>query len=416
MTGATADPGLAVERDPCAAEIVEPAPPEALLDCRQRFVPDNGALMRIGIGLPRARILAGLLVILASAAAWLPDRIEAFGPGLDPSWIDSLNEFARSPFAFGRDFVFTYGPLGYVLRPLDLHENLRNAFAWRVFVDLSVAALLIHRLLGGLGLRQVAAAALGFASLPALGVEFEYQINAALLFACVLALNMSRGARLATLAVASCASAALAFMNLGVGVVALAILSASWLILRRRDPRAVFASVAAYGAAGLSLALLLFSSSQDLRSWLSLSAQVVRGYDTAMATWNGPWAPLALALAVLAALCAATVLLTRSRSEAAPAMWLGLVPIALSFKHSFVRHDQEHLAPFFALTCALALTIVVSSNRVREVSAAGALTLLCLVTLGLSTASEALSGRSGRPGCKWIACRIDGELRSAGRP
>jgi hypothetical protein len=361
-----------------------------------------------GIGSPRARILAGLLVILACAAASLPDRIEAFGPGLDPSWIDSLNEFARSPFVFGRDFVFTFGPLGYVLRPLDLHENLRDAFAWRVFADLSVTALLIHRLLSGARLWQVAAAALGFAALPAVGVEFEYQINAALLFACVSALNMNRGPRLATLTVASCASAALAFMNLGVGAVALAILSASWLLLLllRRDRRAVFASVGAYGAAGLAFARFLFPSSRDFQSWLLLSAQLVRGYDTAMAIWDGPRAQLALALAVLAALCAGTALLTRAKSESAPAVWLGLVPIALSFKHSFVRHDPEHLAPFFALTCALALTIVVSSNKVREISAAGALALLSLITLGLSfdtrlrpleiaLASDQRSGRRG---------------------
>jgi hypothetical protein len=362
--------------------------------------------MRIGIGSPRTRIFAGLLVILACAAASLPDRIEAFGPGLDPSWIDSLNELARSPFAFGRDFVFTFGPLGYVLRPLDLHENLRDAFAWRMFADLSMAALLIHRLLSGARLWQVAAAALGFAALPAVGVEFEYQIIAALLFACVSALKMNRGPRLATLTAAAFASAALAFMNLGVGAVALAILLASWLLLLRRDPLAVFVSAGATAASGLALARFLFPSFRDFQSWLSLSAELVRGYDAAMAIWDGPRVQLALALAVLAALCAGTALLTRAKSESAPAAWLGMVPVALSFKHSFVRHDPEHLAPFFALACALALTIVVSSNKVREVSAAGALALLSLVTLGLSFDSRlypleialASDHRSGRRG------------------
>ena len=52
------------------------------------------------------------VAILSVPAPWA-----SYGTGLDPSWILGLNLAHSQGLVAGRDMVFTYGPLGYLLYP-----------------------------------------------------------------------------------------------------------------------------------------------------------------------------------------------------------------------------------------------------------------------------------------------------------
>lgn len=54
--------------------------------------------------------------------------------GLDASWTFGLNQFYFSPYKFGRDVIFTYGPLGFVCYPEHIGHNLIIALAIRIFL------------------------------------------------------------------------------------------------------------------------------------------------------------------------------------------------------------------------------------------------------------------------------------------
>lgn len=64
-------------------------------------------------------------------------------PGLDSSWVFALNHFAHGPELFGRDLVFTYGPLGFLAVPQNIGSNLVLAAA----VHIGVWCLLLYLLL-----------------------------------------------------------------------------------------------------------------------------------------------------------------------------------------------------------------------------------------------------------------------------
>ena len=53
-------------------------------------------------------------VFTALALFTLPTPLDGAGAGLDPSWVIGLHLAADKGMIFGRDLVFTYGPLGYL--------------------------------------------------------------------------------------------------------------------------------------------------------------------------------------------------------------------------------------------------------------------------------------------------------------
>ncbi len=56
-----------------------------------------------------------LVIILIS----FPVPIRALAPGIDPSWMAGINWATAKQLVFGRDIVFTYGPLAFALCPVD---------------------------------------------------------------------------------------------------------------------------------------------------------------------------------------------------------------------------------------------------------------------------------------------------------
>jgi hypothetical protein len=87
-----------------------------------------------------------LLTVLYLAAVALPSPPRTWGAGLDASWVHALNMAHRDGLVFGRDIVWTYGPLGY-LRYFDIASG---SFGWGVlyqFITYSVWLLAALRLI-----------------------------------------------------------------------------------------------------------------------------------------------------------------------------------------------------------------------------------------------------------------------------
>src|SRR3990172_4967501 len=57
-------------------------------------------------------------IIILTLGIWtMPGLLESPTFGLDPSWRIGLNMAMMKNFQFGRDIVFTSGPLGYIVQP-----------------------------------------------------------------------------------------------------------------------------------------------------------------------------------------------------------------------------------------------------------------------------------------------------------
>ncbi len=89
-----------------------------------------------------------LLIWIGLALLPMPPQIPI--TGLDASWAHALNVAHARNFIFGRDIVFTFGPLGYLLYPLPGTVPALAAFAtgWIVHAFFLLGLLLIWRSLG----------------------------------------------------------------------------------------------------------------------------------------------------------------------------------------------------------------------------------------------------------------------------
>ena len=61
-------------------------------------------------------------------------NFQPVSPGLDASWVFAMNYYAHGPELFGKDLVFTYGPLAYLAVPENVGSNLITAAAVHVVV------------------------------------------------------------------------------------------------------------------------------------------------------------------------------------------------------------------------------------------------------------------------------------------
>ena len=68
--------------------------------------------------------------------------------GLDNSWVYFINKAVYTNFKFGRDIIFTYGHLGYLINPLNIGDNILFSFIFKFVVyviNVSSVYILIKR-------------------------------------------------------------------------------------------------------------------------------------------------------------------------------------------------------------------------------------------------------------------------------
>ncbi|MEH2064109.1 MAG: hypothetical protein V7K50_17890 [Nostoc sp.] len=67
--------------------------------------------------------------------AFLPLPV-GVGVGLDPSWKYAISRAALEKFVFGKDIIFTYGPLGYLIHGSVLDQNFYVILLFRLIIEL----------------------------------------------------------------------------------------------------------------------------------------------------------------------------------------------------------------------------------------------------------------------------------------
>jgi hypothetical protein len=297
--------------------------------------------------LPSAAVAAAGSVALALLAWEVPGFLPQ--PGFDHSWQIALHLAAVDHLDFGRDVVFTYGPLGFLSQPLLVSEwtgvaSSLYAFAAQVALALVVlvaAARVYGRLLGAV----VAFAALGLTLLVS-----DIPVYLAF-FAAVWALERAEPPQEAWLVPVCGAVAAFELLvKLNGGVVCL--LLAALFVWRLPPGRVRSELVLAAAFVGTLVVLWLASGNPVglLPVWIERSRQLISSYTNAVALapagrgGEAIWAAVLLA-GGLALLSTRARRLPRGRFAA-----LALVAAVYAFayvKEGFVRADFHSLY-FFA--------------------------------------------------------------------
>jgi hypothetical protein len=315
------------------------------------------------IGKAGGKVLSFVLFLVLWLAL-LDFSKQVAGPNLDQSYAQAFGYFLKHDFQAGKDYIFTYGPLGYFLHTAYDPDLFWYKFAWEIAIKF-VLALMFCRLFGSYS--AYSARLLLGAIVLVFALRLLRMHDSLYLFLILSAGSMALASPKPSLVTLVSTALLLVILSLAkftyflLAASAMALLTAQ---LLTRKPR-LWAVVPAGVYAGGFLVLwgVLRQSLANLPMYLSTSLQVASGYVEAMSL-QGDRTEIYLAIAIVIMLIAALLgHPTRERLSVRHLAMLTLLGLGLflQWKHGFVRHDTHALSFFdFALLVALTLPALFS--------------------------------------------------------
>ena len=296
----------------------------------------------------------GFYILVAYAAmATFPVSGYPVDRGLDESWRFGLNQFYFSPYKFGRDVIFTFGPLGFVCFPEHIGLNLIIALAIRLLIWAVLLGVLIvayrRKQLDTTGC-FIAAGSLVVAHF-ALSYFLDYMLaSAALMLILWRGPEMAHSVRVTVLLVVLNSLAFLSKTSAYVMVTASLIVYACLLNWKdHKKPNLASAiAVASIIMAPLGVFLFYDRSFTDLGLYLIRCGEIISGYSAAMSLPGLPgrdvWSVILLLVLIVGfGVCSAW------------RKWLGwevvgcvCASVAFCVKHGVVR-VQGHMPVFYGV-------------------------------------------------------------------
>jgi hypothetical protein len=307
-------------------------------------------------------IAARWLLFLFAALLACPIRYWPLDPNWDNTWIFALNYAAAHGLAFGRDVVWTTGPLGYLVFPQDIGQNLGHALIFQSIVWVVLIAILADLFFrAGFKVRNLALFTTFFAMSAPL-YWFNYMGLDSLLLMGALVLLMVERLRggMERYAVALALIGIIPLIKLTAAMIGCGALIGYLLDRVVRLRRRAWPSIAL--AVAVPLGVFALGCWCTLPSWnaftlyLRASLDIAGNYSIAMST-PGDWDEWRAAAAIVVVFAVAFIATARSnRQHAAFCLAVLAIPLFVTFKHGFVRHDM-HILNFFCFA-GLALGLI----------------------------------------------------------
>lgn len=290
-----------------------------------------------------AKKIAIALTAIASILVLVPFEPSFPGHHLDWSWAYAMNVAVAKGLQFGRDIVFTYGPLASVSTGLYHPATDFGTMLGRLIL----AAAVIMVFWGSCDRRYL----FWLLALP-LVLSQHYGLDPIFIMLPPMFLlfcvrnSFGEPARTVTVVLAAAAFGLMPLIK-GSFTPAVAICGfATLLILWRQSRGLVLGAIAVFGAVLISGWLLRGQSLGGLLNYFIAQQPIISGYSDAMA-FNGPMVEVAIYISA-----AMVLLLAIWRSEVrVPWFAFGAIALALfmAFKAGFVRHDGHAMAAGFAV-------------------------------------------------------------------
>jgi hypothetical protein len=271
--------------------------------------------------------------------------------GLDPSWAYAVNRFTHGPEIFGKDIIFTYGPLGYLDVPQHVGNNLAIAAVVHILVWCILLYLLVQLWESGQRFGALLFTVALIFSNRLYFYYWDYFLSAIAILTFLLLLKRPKSdSLLVVLAVTIGLSFLVKFTGYILGMLLLTIYTAFRAPELRLLPRAkIWREVTLLAAAFASgpFAYLLYNPSfTGLFGYIRSSLDISSGYSSTMSLVVTP--ELAWKAAFAAAIIVACSVLCLFKKWVPPAGVLMTFAIAwVAFKHGYVRSEPGHAAMFF---------------------------------------------------------------------
>ena len=311
-------------------------------------------------------------MIAAVGLLFMPTLVPYVGTGLDPSWSIGINMATARRMVFGRDIIFTFGPLGFLATPALIVPKFGVvAMVFRFALSLTFGWLVARALLRSVPW-PVAAACTWFLQWAVVGGSSggaeTMLIPVLLLFfglVDALAVRETPLGRPALIGL-GLASATTLLMKFDAGLLCLLLVCGFVLAegyVLRRSFGSTFAALGAVIAAALASAIgwwiVLRQPLGALGAWVKTSVDVFSGYQAAMVS-DAPVQRSVLhsvltLVFVSVVVIAGSIFFGRERRRSLTIGVLTLGTLLVFAKQSFTRYDDGHLQRVY--TCAAVVLV-----------------------------------------------------------
>jgi hypothetical protein len=350
-----------------------------------------------------------------------PIRFWPLDKDIDNTWVFAINRAAARGLTFGRDLIFTVGPLGYLAVPQDIGRNLATALACQTVAWVVVILVLWKVILRA----EIPVVNLVFFSV-CLGLSgplfwFNRMGPENIVLATALILLVRARFHGGTTVPALILIAALPLIKFTAGAIAGGAL-AGYLVdrvirFRGKAWREVILAAAVSGGGAALLGCLTFPSWETFRSFLKGSSEISGGYSVAMSLAGG-WAPMAGGLLLLVLVVVLLFLDNGDRRQ--HVMFFGLflaIPVLISAEHGFIRQDIHVLNYFGFLALSMGLIFLVGSYRgARALYASGVVLLTLAIWMAFAATqgmAAVLADAGGLRTVPLVRLIVSGEARGA---
>ena len=334
----------------------------------------NLRFARLGTPEPRAEIWRTLVLAFASialGAAFFTTTAPSATDDLDPSWKAVLTHDLLEGRRFGRETVFTCGPLISLMtdHPPYVPGIYRASVIGRLLLGIGAAGVLLA------AARAVHPWPLRLAGLAALAVVIPCQkeiVHFAAVGALPLAFAASRRISIAWIAAAGAYAAAAAFTKNNLLVCAAITVPCTLAIVARRRGFA-FASIAAAVLAAEAVVVWAIARQNpiDLPAFIASAIDTMRGYADSMGVPQTPERrlfSLGSGIAFGLAGVAATVARARRRDLEGVIAMLGVLAVGgIATKLGLVRADEGHRSVMNGALLLLAFGLAADGSRMSDV-------------------------------------------------
>ena len=335
------------------------------------------------------------LFVLGSVAAVLVSvrvPLHVTSVGVDGSFPAVLNHLAFSSTVFGRDVIYTYGPLGWLLAAEQVNDHLLLACLFWIAMYACVSSLVVAcSVCFATGARRIVALLCSLCVLWLVDVERLLPSFGFLL--AVIAYQLPRH-RLAILLFGSLLAALALVTKFSGGVTCgVTFVGSAMLPFGRSCVARLLALAAGFGATLAAMWLLIYGSLSGSVDYFLRSMQIASGYTASMAAGR---VDEGLLLGMFAlAIAAVFVLGGTLRGQRAHAVLVLVGPMFIAWKHAVVRFDT-HILGLAVTSLFLGLTWLLTSLIIGVSARSFALRVGVLVLLGvlLNHAMAPLVGRT----------------------
>lgn len=283
-------------------------------------------------------ILASIVMGFNFSSSVLP-----ITPGLDPSFVYAFNYAAARHLSWGRDFISTYGPYGYLVLAMDVGDLVKSKIAFNLLLAVASGIAAATYLQSVPGLRLGARVGLTVALIYALSLQTsEYRWFVLFLLVFLTGLHLREGRSLTAYAIAGLLAGFYLLIKFSIGFGAMITLIVGGFLVQR-PLMAVYRLAVAVPVAAVGFLIGWIAHSGTLGgigAYFATGWEVTSGYSSAMSLAPHGWQIGVMSFMIWFALVVIWVVARRTPRNLLTLAGLGF-PLFVAWKHSVVRQDAH---------------------------------------------------------------------------